>query len=290
MRVEIFTLISGTVACNAKCPYCISRMTPKQGLTLQEPKVNWRNFRKSCQFAKMKGVTNVIITGKGEPTLCPEQISKFLEEMERFRFPIIELQTNGIMLERNFEKYEKYLLDWYRKGLDVISISIAHYNPEKNREIFTTEEEYIDLESLIKKLHEIGFSVRLSCVLIRGYIDNVDAVMELISAAKRWKVEQLTLRHLCKPERTEDVVVFHWTNKHILNDKELEKIRIFLDEYGKRLITLGHGAVVYDFDGQNVCLTNALTIEPYTENVRQLIFFPDGHLRYDWQFKGAILI
>jgi hypothetical protein len=51
-----------------------------------------------------------------------------------------------------------------------------------------------------------------------------------------------------------------------------------------------HGAIVYDYRGQNVCLTDALTIEPETDKIRQLIFFPDGHLRYDWQYKGAILI
>jgi hypothetical protein len=53
---------------------------------------------------------------------------------------------------------------------------------------------------------------------------------------------------------------------------------------------LVHGAIVYDLHGQNICLTNALTIEPRSDEIRQLIFFPDGHLRYDWQYKGAIIL
>jgi len=33
-----------------------------------------------------------------------------------------------------------------------------------------------------------------------------------------------------------------------------------------------------------------LTIQPKIRKKRQLIFYPDGHLRYDWQYQGAILL
>ncbi len=290
MNVETFTILSGTTACNAKCPYCISKMTPKQGIDLEEPRVNWRNFRKACLFAEKKGVTNVLITGKGEPTIHPDQITEFLEELKKFSFPIIELQTNGIVLEKEFKKYENHLKDWHKKGLDVVSISIAHYDPLKNGNIFTPEKNYIDLEKLIRRLHNIGFSVRLSCVLIKGYIDSVHEILKLINNARKWKVEQLTLRQLARPLTSENTRVSEWVRDNTVGDKELENIRSFFEKNAKRLITLEHDTVIYDFNDQNVCLTNALTIESRTENVRQLIFFPDGHLRYDWQFKGAILL
>jgi len=200
------------------------------------------------------------------------------------------LQTNGIALEKNFEKYEPYLKEWHERGLDIISISIAHYDQLKNGTVFTHDEKYIELESLIKKLHKIGFTVRLSCVLIKGYIDSIYETLKLINAAKDWKVEQLTLRHLAKPFYPKNNGVFKWVQNHALDEKQLDSIKSFFDKNAERLFTLEHGAVIYDFNDQNVCLTNALTIDPYTENVRQLIFFPDGHLRYDWQFKGAILL
>ena len=56
------------------------------------------------------------------------------------------------------------------------------------------------------------------------------------------------------------------------------------------VMTLIHGAQVYDVQGQNVCLTDSLTIDAKSDDLRQLIFFPDGHLRYDWQYAGAILL
>jgi hypothetical protein len=64
----------------------------------------------------------------------------------------------------------------------------------------------------------------------------------------------------------------------------------FLDEGGARLQVLPHGAVVFDYRGQNVCLTNCLTIQPEAEQIRQLIFFPSGTIAYDWQHKGATLL
>lgn len=290
MNIEILTIITGTTVCNANCPYCISKMTPKQGINGLKQEVNWRNFKKACMLAEKKGVTTVLITGKGEPTLYPEQITEFLEKLKDFKFPIIELQTNGIALEKEFERYEKYLKDWYEKGLDIISISVAHYDSIKNGEIFTSGKEYISLERLIKKLHEIGFSVRLSCVLVKGYIDSIYGIVKLTNVAKEWKADQLTLRQLSRPLFSENKRISQWVKNHSLDQKELSSIKSFFDKNAARLATLEHGAVIYDFNEQNVCLTNALTIEPYTENIRQLIFFPNGHFKYDWQFKGATLL
>ena len=69
--------------------------------------------------------------------------------------------------------------------------------------------------------------------------------------------------------------------------KEMED---YLVTNGTKLLELPHGAIVYDVNGQNVCFSNCLTRTDNPENIRQLIFFPDGHLRYDWEYKGAILL
>ena len=39
------SIVAGTKKCNAKCPFCISKMTPNNGINNVEPEVNWRNFR-----------------------------------------------------------------------------------------------------------------------------------------------------------------------------------------------------------------------------------------------------
>jgi len=71
MKIQTFSIVAGTLACNARCPFCISKMTVENGMTLKEPKVNWRNFHKACMLAERSAVSTVMITGKGEPTLFP---------------------------------------------------------------------------------------------------------------------------------------------------------------------------------------------------------------------------
>ncbi len=286
MKIQIFSIVAGTTACNAHCPYCISKMTPKQGINIGEPRVNWRNFEKACRLAEINGVTTVLITGKGEPTLYPEQITKFLENLKKFNFPLLELQTNGIILAE--ENYNKYLEEWYKLGLIMIALSIVHYEQKSNKKIFS--DKYPELKNLIDKLHKIGFSVRLSCTMLKGFVDNPKEVEKLIEKAKEWKVEQLSIRKLAMPKHSENEDIFVWTKENIVSKTELEKIKQFIAKNGNKIMTLQDGAQVYDLNGQNMCLTDALTIKPKSDSLRQIIFFPDGHLRFDWQYKGATLI
>jgi len=266
-------------------------MTPPLGAQLKEPEVNWRNFKIACRLAARCGTTTAMLTGKGEPTLFPEQITKYLRALAEFPFPIIELQSNGIRLIEQPDVYDEHLRGWYDLGLTTIAISIAHYLPEKNRSIYLPHrKEYIDLPALVHKLHGYGFSVRLACVLADGFIDGRQGLQDLLAFAREHQVEQLTIRPVNKPSRSRSEEADNWTSQHHLRPEQMDDIRSFLEENGALLMTLIHGARVYDVGGQNVCLTDSLTIDSRSDDLRQLIFFPDGHLRYDWQYPGAILL
>jgi len=291
MRIQTFSILAGSEVCNARCPFCISKMTPPLGVELREPEVDWRNFRIACRLAERCGVTTAMFTGKGEPTIFPEQITKFLRIMAEFRFPIIELQTNGTLLIDRPEKYAGPLHDWYELGMTTVAVSIVHFEVEKNRPIYLPHREaYIDLPALIRMLHEHKFSVRLACVMAHGWIDDRRDLQALIDFSREHKVEQLTVRPVNRPETSRDEESYHWTNEHHLRPEELQDIRTFLESRGTLLMTLIHGASIYDVEGQNVCLTDSLTLTAKSDDLRQLIFFPDGHLRYDWQYPGAILL
>lgn len=290
MKVQTFSIVGGNEACNAACPFCVSRMTPANGVDLEEPWVNWRNFDVACRFAKDNNVSTVLLTGKGEPTLFPGQITDYLKQLRPYRFPFIELQTNGILLAQNPE-YEKHMSQWYELGVTMVALSIAHHDSGKNHEVTRPNNgRTVDLPDLIERLRSHGFSVRLSCTLLKGYIDSVAAVNQLADFARENSVEQLTLRPVEKPEKSRDKEVYDWVSRHKLDRRQEQAIRNYLRKKGTEVLRLVHGAAVYDLDGQNVCLSNALTIDAKSGEVRQLIFFPDGHLRYDWQYMGAMLI
>ncbi len=291
MKFQTFSILAGTAACNARCPFCVSKMTPRNGVTLKEPEVNWRNFKKACEFAKINGITTAMFTGKGEPTLFPEQISKYLQEVHQFNFPFIELQSNGIPIAENLEKYAPFLKDWYDKGMTTIAISVVHFDAEMNRQIYLPyKKNYIDLAVLVKTLHEFKFSVRLTPVLLDGFLDSAEKIQQLLAFAKEHKIEQVKVTPVTKPENSGDAGTFEWISKNHLKENQFQDIKNYIQSNGTLLMKLFHGAAVYDVEGQNICLSNCLTIEPNSEEVRQLIFFPDGHLRYDWQYSGAILL
>lgn len=290
MNIQTMTVLAGTTLCNAKCPYCISRMTPVQGVRAAKNKVNWRNFRKACLLAQKSGVNTVIISGKGEPTIYPAEITQILKELKHFQFPLIELQTNALLLDSNYSAYKKHLLGWCKLGLNTISISVVSHDKEKNKKIFTSPNAYINLARLTQKLHELGFSVRLACVMLKGYTDSPKEIIRLLEFAKENRIEQVTARPVNMPYFSSDKDAELWAKCHALSAAQKKKISSFFEKNAAVLIRYPFGATVYDYKDQNFCLTNSLTIDSKSDSVRQLIFFPDGHLRYDWQYKGAVII
>ncbi|MEK6970398.1 MAG: radical SAM protein [archaeon] len=291
MRIQLFSIVAGSEACNARCPFCVSKMTPAHGITLKEPVVNWRNFEKACQFARVSNVSTAMITGKGEPTLYPNQITEYVSRLSKYEIPLMELQTNGIPIADDEKRFDEFLQKWYEYGLTTIAISIVHYLPERNRQIYLPyRKSYIDLPTLIHRIHAFGMNVRLACVLVNGFIDSVEEVKKMIEFARENKVEQLTLRPVNKPVESRNPEVFDWTTQHHLPVEKVQTICDYLNNEGHRLMQMEYGATIYDVGGQNVCLTNSLTLQPTTETIRQLIFLPNGHLVYDWQYAGAILL
>lgn len=288
MHFQTFSVVVGTRACNAKCPFCISRQT---GLLTQPVEVNWRNFNVACNLAQKANTTTVLMTGKGEPTLYPQHITAHLEVMRKYNFPLIELQTNGIWLAEDNAETEAVLKEWYQLGLTTIAISTVHYDSEMNRKVYSPDSKtFYSLYRLIEKLHRHGFSVRLCVMLLKGYIDCPEKVAKMIEFCQATRVEQLTFRNIKAIEVTDNPEVTKWTAEHALTDDELELAERRIKNHGVLIHKLMHGTDVYDVDGQNVCLGTCLTQDPNQNDFRQLIFFPDGSLYWDWQYKGARIL
>jgi len=197
-------------------------------------------------------------------------------------------------------KIDEQLRMWYlHEGLQTIALSVVHYDQDRNREIYCHEREHYNLSELIKKLHGIGYSVRLCVMLLKGYIDSSDEVLHMLEFAHENEVEQLTLRSITVPEQNgcKDDEVFQWTMSHQIPEDQLEKMFKFIKVSGTKLMELSFGAVVYGIrmdDGkeQNVCLSNCLTETDSEKTIRQLIFFPEdrGRIGYSWQHEAATIM
>ena len=286
MNIQTMSVVVGSSKCNATCPYCVSRMTQHDSIDSSE--INFRNFRKACRYAQINNVSTVLLTGKGEPTLHPDLITDYLRLLEPYNFPFIEIQTNGLTIVEGTVTHNN-MLEWYKMGLTTIAVSIAHYDSSKNSEVlFGGILGSVPPEYVIEKIHNARLAVRLTCIMTKGNIDSADEVINLINFAKENNVEQLTILPVKNAENSSNEKVSKWISEH-----EVDMEQIFEDLNKKVIMNeiykLPHGAVIYDIDGQNLCINNCLTL-PQQDTIRQLIFYPDGSLTYDWQYKGARLL
>ena len=132
-------------------------MTPANGIEGRLRPVNWRNFHIAARLARESGISTAMITSKGEATLFPQQVTEYLDALQREGFPLIELQTNGIPLAEQPAKYDTHLRDWYQRNLSMIAISVVHHDPVRNRDIYLPHKQsYIDLPALLDTLHDVG--------------------------------------------------------------------------------------------------------------------------------------
>lgn len=291
MKFKMFSVIVGTECCIASCPFCVSGVKPNKE-NLKERNINWRNLKIAGNLANRSGIDTVMLTSRGEPTLFPEQITEYLKHLKEFQFSFVELQSNCIPISLNKEKYEKYLKEWYEEGLTTITISVVSNRPEINKKIYMpNSDEYIDLQDLIKYLHSFGFSLRLTCVCCKDMMDTIDKVEEFINFAKENKVEQVTLRPVNDEFRRKSAE--EWIKENKLTDEQKLNIKEFLEKKGTKLLELERIGTIYDVNCQNVCLSlplNKNTRDTNPENARNLIFFQDGHIRYEWEMEGGILL
>jgi len=291
MKIQTMSIVCGTTACNARCPFCVSKMTPASDFVGEYDQPNWYNFNKACQLARIGGATTVLITGKGEPTLYPGLIVSYLHQLkDNGGFPFVELQTNGIRLMTDYDVSS--LRDLHSLGLTTICLSAVHYESRRNREIYSSE--YPSLTEVVPKLHDAGFTVRLSIMMMKGYIEKWEGLVSTVQFCKENKIEQLTMRPITRPHNCESRVA-KYVDEHKPTHEQICRIdqnlcKRYTEGGAMPVLHLSHGAVVYDFQGQNLCWTNCLTTNLTDDDIRQIIFYPNGRIAYDWKYKGAILL
>lgn len=285
MKTRSFSIVVGGSACNANCPFCISKMTASP-LPIHE--IDTGRFLKACKIVEQAadGLITVTLTSKGETTLYRKQIDEYLKHLP-LAFPIVDLQTNGTFLEGITQTGELYR--WKNMGLTTVSVSIAHYDPILSNELMGINWDF-DFWDTIKLIHGCGMMARLNCTLLKNGVNDWASARMLIQMAGDEGVEQLTLREVEMPTSTHNEAV----TEYVRNNKPWglsTELQVELEGNGAtQLLHFPHGAVVYDYQGQNVCVTNCLTPPEGPGDLRHIIFYPDGRIMYDWAHEGARIL
>ena len=282
MKSNNFSIVIGGDECNANCPFCVAKMTCPTSLT---PSLDLRRLNTACRIAKQAadGYCTAMITGKGEPMLHPAHIDIVLKELRRFSFPVVELQTNGTLIE----KHKRKLNEWYQSGLELVCISVASEDPATNNHIMGIKGVY-NYTHAVRTLQEIGFSVRLNVTMTRQGLHTTGEFKQFMARCYHMKVDQVTLREVTKPNCCGPVA--EWIS-HNNVEGFAKRLSLYIEWCGgTRLLELPHGGIIYDLNGQNVCIGNCLTGSTDPDSTRQIIYFPDGRIMYDWRFPGARIL
>ena len=299
MNIETGSIVIGSQRCNAQCPFCIASLTPSCGTNVyEEPDLT--KFPHFVSLAARCSVTTILLTGKGEPTLFPDDILSYLDFLHKRStkdipiFPFVELQTNGILFDsdnmKNTEWTEERLHLLHKLGLTTICISVVHWEKEKNQSIYQPHGKYMDLEKVIALLHKCGFMVRLSCMALKNYIDTPEKLSLMLDFVKANGVKQFTIRNISRPESRCQNDVDRFVRSHALSKQESFALEKYCEDHGDCIMELSFGAKVYDINGQNCGWFNCLTTSLKTNSMRQIIFFPDGSIHWDWKYAGSVLL
>ena len=284
MKFKTLSACVGTNVCNALCPYCVSKMTAPKDLD-GSSKMNLRNLNVAARIAYHAGVTTALITGKGEPTLYIDDLIDTIEILSD-HFPLVELQTNGLLIGKMHEN--GVLGDLYNIGLTTICLSVAHYKDDVNQKVLLNDmSEYPPLAKTIAMIKSVGLSVRLSVVGCRGMIDTTQEMDNLVKFSKACTVDQLTWRPVKFPAGYSD----HENRKRYeIAPRIVSHLQEFVSSKATSLLFLSYSSTVYDYEGQNLCISDCLTRSKNPEEIRQIIYFPNGEISYDWEYPGARIL
>lgn len=252
-------------ACDKKCPYCISAIT---GYIEPNLPLIARNIPKVIQLAKASVVSNVLITGKGEPTLNIYYLEDILHKFNSFP---LELQTNGKFLTKN----PSYITSLHKSGLDTIAISV---------------DSIIDFSLnsfLISEIHKQDMTCRI-CVNVTNHIPS--DFMPLLNTAKQYKVDQLLIRNIMIPDIVTGTKEAAEAMKWIQTNVDVHHYQALWDDFKANINlnthlarVLPHGPSIYTVDGIDICFSDYCIQENNnTTDIRSLIFLEDGHVYTSW--------
>jgi cyclic pyranopterin phosphate synthase len=170
-------------ACNCSCPFCFSKSSLS---ALGHDPVDWRQLDLVgyFHFARQRGASRLVVTGGGEPLLRTDAVLDIIRR-GKVLFDEIACFTNGSLLTRELAQG---LGD---AGLSYLCFSRHHFDDGLNRGLMgpaaPTLEQFFAAAG--------GLTIRATCVMTRGHIDNEEMVWRYMERLADFGVRQFTFKH-----------------------------------------------------------------------------------------------
>ncbi|MHA1733582.1 MAG: radical SAM protein [Promethearchaeota archaeon] len=194
--------IYSAAECNAACPFCVEKLRPlSRGGRLEEQRevASDRHY-----FERMENAFRILrpldptlsITG-GEPSIDP-RLPRIVELVKHFKFRKRTFTTNGSGLLPN--GLVPLLVEG---GFSHLNLSRAHHDGNRNQEIMKVRDAFTnaDLSRVVELTRGTGLRPRLSCVLQRGAVDDLESVLEYLEWASSIGVDNVVFRQIMSYDR-----------------------------------------------------------------------------------------
>ncbi|MEX2682312.1 MAG: radical SAM protein [Candidatus Sigynarchaeota archaeon] len=189
--------IYSAAACNGNCPFCVEKVRPaSKGSRLAEVK---RNIDDGTYFAALDKALQLVrpldpsisITG-GEPSIDP-RLPTIIALVQKHGFRKRTITTNGSGLLKN-----GLVPMLVAGGFEHLNISRAHADEARNQAIMQVDAPLTNanLCRVIALTRGTILRPRLSCVLLRGEIDCLDAITAYLDWAAGIGVDNVVFRQL----------------------------------------------------------------------------------------------
>ena len=161
-----------TKKCNAKCEWCFDKESYHPTKT--------SDYTKIAETVLSHSQQNILLTG-GEPTLYKD-LDKLIEA----------LNTGGknVYMTTNGSKLNKHFLNTL-VNLKGLTISIHHFDLNKNFQLTGIKIDENSLIDGIKKLHEMNIEVRINCTVTLGFLQTLEDINNFIEFGKKIGVDSI---------------------------------------------------------------------------------------------------
>jgi molybdenum cofactor biosynthesis enzyme MoaA len=291
--------------CNARCPFCVEELRPaSRGTELALQKAV--EIDDKCYFERLERVLealrpldpSVSVTG-GEPSLDPRlpAILRLLADRGA-RKRTLTTNSTGLLHVRE----GRSVIDWITQtGVRHLNISRAHPDQDANARLMVLRDgpTVERLRRVVEAAQAGGTRVRLSCVLVRGAIDDFDGVQGYLDFAAELGIDNVIFRQLMKtdPATAADNFVVRFSDaRRVLLEPILDEVsgdgRF---EFRRQIVGYYYYVEVWRYGEMDVVFEEAdlARLEAVKRSqpgvIHELVFHPNARLCSTWQPWDGIL-
>lgn len=293
MKIQSLSVVVPNNACINNCQFCVSQMnadtTYKNQMNDNLPffDLYLKDYLKRLEFARDNGCNTIMLTGNSEPQQNRKFLTYFGMFMQLMKNPFhwIEMQTTGVMLDQNYLRFLRNHV-----GANIISLSISSLDNNTNAKYVNMPDAHkVNLEWLCSEIKRYDFSLRLSLNLTDSFTKYLDDPKWLFRACKKLGADQVTLRVLYSSGlgTPQD----NWIEGHAMVQEDVAILQKYVQDNGRVLGVLPHGATKYSVDGLCVVIdTDCMDkVEKIDEDYKYLILQPDCKLYSQWDDPSSLI-